>query len=243
MESVASAVSGTVAQCVTRRVSEARRRASRMNGRLGRGPKTAQGKARAAQNARRHGLSRPAALEPALANDLLALARGIAGPDAGAERFEMAFAIAGAAIDVARVRRARADLLSAAPLDENAIARAAALDRYERRALSRRKRAVRRFDAAFPQLAKRTQECRGEACRAPTAARSRSKVGRTNPTGACRRRAFGPNEPRADLHRGVISAKRTRAIGVTAPRFGRTNPARAGPMSSRLRAPAPPAPS
>jgi len=66
-----------------------------------------------------------------LANDLLALARRIAGPAASAQRFEMALAIAGAAIDVARVRRARGDLLSAAPLDESAIARAAALDRYE----------------------------------------------------------------------------------------------------------------
>jgi hypothetical protein len=33
----------------------------------------------------------------------------------------MALAIAGAAIDVARVRRARRDLLSAAPLDESGI--------------------------------------------------------------------------------------------------------------------------
>ena len=75
-------------------ITEARRRASRANGRASRGPKTAQGEARSARNACRHGLSRPAALVPALAQELAVLARAIAGPDAGGERFAMACLIA-----------------------------------------------------------------------------------------------------------------------------------------------------
>jgi hypothetical protein len=79
---------------------------------------------------------------------IAALARAIAGPEAGRERFEMACRIACAQMDVARVRRARADLLSVQPLDEATLARAVALDRYEARALSRRKRTIWAFDAA-----------------------------------------------------------------------------------------------
>ena len=60
----------------------------------------------------------------------------------------MACCIACAQMDVARVRRARADLLSVQPLDGATLARAVALDRYEARALSRRKRAIWAYDAA-----------------------------------------------------------------------------------------------
>ncbi len=131
-------------------ITEARREASRRNGRLGRGPTTAEGKALSSRNALRHGLSRPATLDPVFAEQIAALARIIAGPGAARERLDLALRIAAAQFEVRRVRRARAGILSAWPLDGATLARAVALDRYEARALSQRKCAIRQFDAAFP---------------------------------------------------------------------------------------------
>ncbi|HEY7242311.1 MAG TPA: hypothetical protein VH678_00325 [Xanthobacteraceae bacterium] len=128
--------------------SEARREASRSNGSRSRGPKTAAGKARSSRNALRHGLSRPADLDPVLAEQIAALARAIAGADAGSERFEIACRVACAQVDVWRARRARADCLAVAPLDEETLALLVATDRYVGRALARRKRAIRQLDAA-----------------------------------------------------------------------------------------------
>jgi hypothetical protein len=67
-------------------VTSARKmRANRVNARASTGPKTAQGLARAARNALRHGLSLPVCSDPALSEEVEALAREIAGTDARAE--------------------------------------------------------------------------------------------------------------------------------------------------------------
>ena len=178
-------------------------KANRANAQASTGPKTADGRARAARNALRHALSLPVCSNPALSEEVETLAREIAGPGANAETQDLARQVAEAQIDLRRVRYARHKLLSDALADphydswrgkrekmaflrsllrkygpdqpvENLEAfmnstpqgphkfatilsqeakQLLAMDRYERRALSRRKSAIRAFD---------------ETCRRPT---------------------------------------------------------------------------
>jgi hypothetical protein len=155
--------------------------ANRKNARASTGPKTAQGRARLARNALRHGLSLPVCSDPVLCEEVESLARKIAGTEANVEIRELARRIAEAQIDLHRVRCARRGLLShilsepyyasrGGTPDTAALAdfvtstpegpqkfalnlsqqakQLAAMDRYEERALSRRKSAIRAFDEA-----------------------------------------------------------------------------------------------
>jgi hypothetical protein len=132
-------------------VSTAKREANRRNARHSTGPRTAAGKARAARNARRHGLTASPVTDPAFMCEAAALARTIEAPgsqiSADPPRHLRAMQIAIAHVQVLRVRRAKCGLYAGGLRWDELTRQLASLDRYERRALAQRKTAMRRFDA------------------------------------------------------------------------------------------------
>jgi hypothetical protein len=147
-------------------------RANRRNARASTGPKSATGKARSSANACRHRLAVPIWSDPVLTANVVALAKHIAGVHPSPQVMAHAQQVADAQIEVVRVRRWRLDLmhqrlspLLLENLDACELRRGAEfslkkasivsdltpqlqlLDRYERRAVSRRNRAIQSLTA------------------------------------------------------------------------------------------------
>jgi hypothetical protein len=195
-------------------INERRLQANRANARRSTGPTSASGKARAAQNARQHGLSQDILADPALCQDVEELAQRIAQEANRPDLIDLARRVAQAEIDVQRIRQFRHERLQAAmagladgqggappqvcSADELALALAPlttelkTIDRYTRRALSRRKFAVRDFAAA------QRRDAGGLKAWAATPARPR------------RRRPWRPKSPRAlgDVQRFMEEVER-----------------------------------
>jgi hypothetical protein len=136
------------------------------------GPKSAAGKAKSAVNARRHGLNVSICADRGHAAAAEALAQRIAGASPSVELLTLARTVATAQIELVRVRQAANDLFDGSAVSRHGLSTGResekcecltdptgsqdhgadllkeieALGRYERRATSRRNRAMQDFD-------------------------------------------------------------------------------------------------
>jgi hypothetical protein len=123
--------------------------ANRINAKKSTGPRSKAGREVSRRNARRHGLAIDIGCDPAFHDDIEKLARALSG---GAQNVsERARETAEAEIDLLRIRKIRVWLYDTHYFTDAALPQGlvelneslAKLERYERRAFSRRKRALR----------------------------------------------------------------------------------------------------
>jgi hypothetical protein len=128
--------------------------ANRRNARRSTGPRTAAGKRKAAVNSLTHGVTVSLHADPAAGAVARRIASFLAGSDASAARLARVMPVAEAEAELLRIRNARAALinLASARLPEDSdretdavvqsLTTLVRLDRYERRAMARRTRAL-----------------------------------------------------------------------------------------------------
>src|ERR1700674_1404722 len=122
--------------------SEKQIAANRANAKRSTGPKTLAGKMASSRNAFRHGLSGPLRLHPMTADKVDAIAHALAGEEANRDQLTSAAGFAQAQFELLRIRATRTELTQNMRLDNTQeLRRIAALDRYERYGLTKRRRA------------------------------------------------------------------------------------------------------
>jgi hypothetical protein len=216
--------------------------ANRANALKSTGPRTAAGKARAAQNARRHGLRAAVLADGGFTDEVKDLARLMAGKGANAEIFEAACRMAEAHLDHVLARTAWVAVWNQDPdftkTTQITLRRLLAIDRHDHRALSRRKFALRDFDAAcsavlwFPPLddvvPKNALPPTPVTKRAGNSARTNppspgEASARTNPPpGSAQDDLARPNPPNGSAQEGL--ARTNPPTGAAQDDLARTNP-------------------
>src|SRR5579872_5631880 len=132
--------------------SERQIAANRANAKRSTGPKTAAGKQKSSRNAYRHGLSRPQPPDPSTIAKVNAIAELLVNEQATEERRTSAKEFAMAQVELARIQTIRneqwAKINLEESLDQNAkeLKRLASLDRPERYAFTRRRKASKNLE-------------------------------------------------------------------------------------------------
>jgi hypothetical protein len=115
--------------------------ANRANAKRSSGPKTLAGKLKSSRNAFRHGLSSGEKV-PCSPAEMDAIANVLIGRETTDNKFAAAADFAQAQLELLRIRSTRRNLLATIDLSNTSeLRRFVALDRYERYALTRRRRA------------------------------------------------------------------------------------------------------
>jgi hypothetical protein len=118
--------------------------ANRANSRLSTGPKTEVGRLKSSRNALRHGLSGSLQMDGNALVKIEAMARVLADESTNEERRQAARELAESQLELSRIRGIRNELmmsLNSQHCSLQQLKRVAALDRYERWAVSKRRRA------------------------------------------------------------------------------------------------------
>jgi hypothetical protein len=130
--------------------------ANRANAQKSTGPKTAAGRLKSSRNALSHGLSCPLPFDPAMSAKVEAIAQALAGEGASEDQMTSAAEFAQAQLELLRIRAIRAETMRDTDLKLGStqdLRRLLALDRYERYAHTKRRRAARKTSTLGTQAA------------------------------------------------------------------------------------------
>jgi hypothetical protein len=131
--------------------SEKQIAANRANAKRSTGPKTVSGKLVSSRNAYRHGLSCSLPLDDAMSEKLDAIAQALIGEDTSEQQATSAAEFAEAQLELLRIRAIRAEMMKDIDLrlaKTQDLRRLVALDRYERFAHTRRRRASHKLQGS-----------------------------------------------------------------------------------------------